>query len=838
MGKQYIRPIAQIEWGKAHRIGSSDPLLDATASSYMQYENNSGSAVVFPEISEPSNPIIAVGIWYEQSHGGFLTLYNGWVEAHLRYDNVREPASRSYVQNGYPLYTHKTVHGPVVYRPGMQPWTAAEINRITADVASATGPIAPNRNNRWCQCNGVQLVLYTADPVPVPTAISPAAGHNSITSSVSFSGTLNGVQVAQPVRAVFQVARDTGFTSDVRTFVGTLHAPASEGGSVVSEYTSVVGTDTWTDLGPGQWYLRVKGRDFLGNESAWSTRTSFTITNAPLPVPALSSVPMSSPYDERTATIRQGAAMNPFPGGVLIGIRWQFSQSSTFSTGVVEWLNLDGRFSPGTIAYDPTPRAIEPGKNGYEVSYQDPSQYLAQGTWYVRARSEDKYGQSSGWSGTYERVVSHPPASHPSRPVGGGYFDPAAAMIQWDFVDPWGNDRQSAYQVQVQDASSNLVHDSGWVTSSLTSASVPVPSGLLGTTVKWRVRTQDRDQVAGPWSAFQSFVYVLAPAVLVTYPTDTDPVDTGQPLISWDVAFYPGSSQYGYQVLVLDRETRGLVYDSGFVIDNVATSHLVSGVYLENMVNYEVVVRVTDSKDLTGEHILPFSTNFVLPPTITATASAALYDAEGYVRVMWEGAVDPLFESWRIYRRNIDGGDWVLAAEVRTSGAREARDWSVAESGRYEYAVVQVVSRYGALVEGSREMPSQPLRVTSTNYWLVVPELDMGLRVIPSSDSFSREREQQTMDIIGRGRKVNYGGTVHREGALTIPVRHQNRGMTASDLVDQIDLIVTGITGVYLRDPFGNYFPVALGRYSFERMAGVGATEMGDIEVPYVEVFA
>lgn len=92
------------------------------------------------------------------------------------------------------------------------------------------------------------------------------------------------------------------------------------------------------------------------------------------------------------------------------------------------------------------------------------------------------------------------------------------------------------------------------------------------------------------------------------------------------------------------------------------------------------------------------------------------------------------------------------------------------------------------------------------------------------------------MDIIGRGRKMNFGPAVSREGSLTIPVRHLNRGVRAADLLDQIDLLVTGVTGVYLRDPFGNYFPVALGSYNFERMQGVGTEEMGDLEVPYVEV--
>lgn len=225
MAQQYIYPVDQVDWGTTYRQpSSSQPIVDQSDSTYQHYDTGAGSVAIFPTLTEPAQPVIAVAVRYQQGNGGLLNMYNGWVEAHLMYDGVREPASRSYVQDGFSRSNVRTHTGPPVYRPGMAPWTAAELAKVDASVEAATGPIGPNKRNRWCQCNGVQLVLYTADPVPVPTNVSPGNAATVTSSSVNFSARLSNLQRAQPVRAVFQVARDTGFTTDVRTFVA-LSAP-------------------------------------------------------------------------------------------------------------------------------------------------------------------------------------------------------------------------------------------------------------------------------------------------------------------------------------------------------------------------------------------------------------------------------------------------------------------------------------------------------------------------------------------------------------------------------------------------------------------------------------
>jgi hypothetical protein len=40
----------------------------------------------------------------------------------------------------------------------------------------------------------------------------------------------------------------------------------------------------------------------------------------------------------------------------------------------------------------------------------------------------------------------------------------------------------------------------------------------------------------------------------------------------------------------------------------------------------------------------------------------------------------------------------------------------------------------------------------------------------------------------------------------------------------------------YLRTPFGQLIPVALGNLGWTPIAGVGTSEMGDMSIPYEEV--
>lgn len=120
-------------------------------------------------------------------------------------------------------------------------------------------------------------------------------------------------------------------------------------------------------------------------------------------------------------------------------------------------------------------------------------------------------------------------------------------------------------------------------------------------------------------------------------------------------------------------------------------------------------------------------------------------------------------------------------------------------------------------------------------YWLV---LDDGIEKFGTrlksvtSDSFKEEFETATYNVIGRGRHRDEGTRFGYTGTLTL----QLRGPNAGEARMVIQALRATQQRLYLRTPFGDYFPVALGDVSVDRLAGV-ADDMSDITLPYEEVY-
>ena len=825
MARIIRRPMASIDWGTVFNNGSSSNHLGDQRITYKMYREDSGSILVFPEMTAaqmPEKPVIAVMVGFDQSNGGTLNQYQGWVCGYMRMNNTRDPATKTYVQDGYST-TPRQIVGPPLYKADAAAFTVADIDSLSMDIGAAVGPIGPVTNKRWCLATEAYLILVTAEPVVTPVPVYPANGATINTSSVNFTATLTGHEPAQPTRAVFQVARNSSFSTDVKTFVGDY-----VGSGNASQYISVVGQDSYTGLGPGTWYLRVRGRDFRGVESPWSTTRSFTISHLALPVP---STPMSgvvsTPYGIRDATLPSV----PF-GGRKVGVQWRFSKSNLFNSGVVTWTNVsEGRVTPGLVSYDPEPNpSIEPGKDGYQVGYNDPSQYLSQGLWYVQVRSVDQWGQTSGWSGSSSFTVQHPPATGGYFPTGGVKFDPETSEVSWDFSDPWPGDRQDTYTITVYDASLSQVWTSGDVSSPIGRARLGLPTSYFGQSLSWTVRVTDADGVASALSPRQSFLYSRAPRITLLTPGET--VISGQPTVSWSSVFADaGVTQYSSRVTITDISTSVVVYDTQTVIGSQTSVTPLQAILADGK-RYDIRVRVTDTNGLTGTLTLRVVTQFVRPPQVPVVISATSYASQGYVTAAWVRGPDPMFVEWRLYRRHAGLDEWTLAATSRDPEARSLRDW-LAAGTEVEHAMTQVASRDGSLVESAPVLPPTTTRLGVSTYLLVVPSQDFALAVRPSGDQFTEGRESHVMRIIGRGDKVNFGTGRSREGTLAVPLRNP-----ATARVDRmaIDALVGSEHEVWLRDPFGDSFRVALREYSFERLGGVGTADLGDLQIPYVEV--
>ena len=825
MARIIRRPMASIDWGTVFNNGSSSNHLGDQRITYKMYRADSGSILVFPEMTAgdmPAQPVIAVMVGFDQSNGGTLNQYQGWVCGYMRANNTRDPATKTYVQDGFST-TPRQVVGPPLYKADAEAFTAAEIDSLSMDIGAAVGPIGPVTNKRWCLATEAYLILVTAEPVVTPAPAYPANGATIDTSSVNFTATLTGHEPAQPTRAVFQVARNSSFSTDVKTFVGDYVAADN-----VSRYTSVVGQDSYTGLGPGTWYLRVRGRDFRGVESPWSATRSFTISHPALPVPTTQMTGVvPTPYGIRDATLPSV----PF-GGRKVGVQWRFSKSNLFDSGVVTWTNVsEGRVTPGLISYDPEPNpSIEPGKDGYRVGYNDPSQYLSQGLWYVQVRSVDQWGQTSAWSNSSSFTVQHPPATGGYFPTGGVKFDPETSEVSWDFSDPWPGDRQDTYTITAYDATLSPIWTSGAVSSPISRARLDLPTSHFGETLSWAVQVTDGDGVSSPLSPRQSFLYSRAPQVTLLSPGET--VISGQPTVSWSSVFADaGVTQYSSRVTITDISTSSVVYDTQTVIGSQTSVTPLQAVLADSKY-YDVRVSVTDTNGLTGTLTLRILTQFVRPPQVPVAISADSYATQGYVTAIWTRGPDPMFVEWRLYRRQAGLEDWTLAATSRDPDARSLRDW-LAAGTEVEYAMTQVASRDGSLIESAPVLPPTTTGLVGSSYLLVVPSHDFAVAVKPSGDQFTEGRESHVMRIIGRGDKVNFGTGRSREGSLTVPLRDP---ATARTDRMSIDALVGSQHEVWLRDPFGDAFRVALREYSFERLGGVGPADLGDLQIPYVEV--
>lgn len=837
------RPNQAVDYGTVETNGSGNVLGDALDNTRKQYYEDSGSILLYPTFDPSLVPdgkeIIAVREGHKQENGGsILGLHNGWVMGYIRINGDRVNKTRTYKQDGYSL-NWRPIEGPPLYNAGLKPWLPTDISKMSSDVGAASGEFGPNKNKLWCICNEAYIVIILDDPVPVPTISYPAAGSTIATSSVDFQAVVPAPQPEQPVAAVFQVARDAGFTQEVQTFVGGLNPETTAG--TKSMYDSVIGKDSYTNLGPGLWRIRVKGKDYRGKESAWGATTTFTITHSALPVPTLTN-PGSGTTKATPYGYREGAFATAPSGERCVGLQFQFCQNADFTTGpVISWTNNQmGRFNIGAVGYtsDPDP-TVEPGKNGNKVSSDDPSQYLKQGTWRGRVRAVDIWGQTGAWSTALTFTVAHPPVVNDVWPSGGKAFDDDAFPVQWQFGDPWTGDSQTAYQVIVRDPSTNIIYNTGKVVSPFNNTDVTIPDTWLEQNLNLSIQIWDKDDVASSlWTG--SFKHSRAPIITLPYPAPDEAIITGQPSLNWTVQFAPGASQKSRHIAFIRRDTGVIEYKTPVELSS-SMSWLAPTVVLKNVSAYQLALTITDTNDLYTTLLRNFSTDYVRPPTLQCSAFAETFEDDGYVTVLWPDVdVDPLFMEYRVYKKlaDVEDASWEHVGTVVDSNTFEFHDWSTSGEHAYRYSITQVVMLFGALVESLQDEYGDIVKVRSSHYWLIVPHnesLNTKLYMVVA-DGFTDKVEQSSHVILGGGgNRVNYGSPIGMDGSMSAQIRGASN-ITASEMRLRIRRLQFEATWCFMRDPFGNFNRIAIGDIGIKRIEGVGMAQYVDVEIPYKEV--
>lgn len=211
------------------------------------------------------------------------------------------------------------------------------------------------------------------------------------------------------------------------------------------------------------------------------------------------------------------------------------------------------------------------------------------------------------------------------------------------------------------------------------------------------------------------------------------------------------------------------------------------------------------------------------------------YDSLGYVRVTWDNSDEsPGWEAWRVYRRDNDvAGPWTLVQEVTVAAANYTVDDYLAPANRdLDYAVVEVTT---GNVEGSyTPVAASPV---GTNYWLVDDtDTNLTLRLEHvTDDSFDEEYEEDTILLIGRGRKKDIGTRWGFAGSINAMIRTKN-GKSALDQYTELKAIRAANNVCYLRSPFGDVFKIALSGLDFDRIPETGTDLALEVSFDYEEI--
>jgi hypothetical protein len=463
---------------------------------------------------------------------------------------------------------------------------------------------------------------------------------------------------------------------------------------------------------------------------------------------------------------------------------------------------------------------------------------LFQGTWYIRARAlNTSGGQYSDYTATNTFTVSHPPTAINLTPTGGAIrqFGTTGNMTtNWNFSDTSPTDVQTAFQATVERNSDGVVlYDTGKQAGAAQGYTFVIASQYKGVLLRWRVRLYDSDDVLGAYSAYQTFIIDDAPTVAITAPADASTIQSGQPTVSWT---YAGTrAQANYRVVIRAGST--VVHDTG-VVASAATSYTPSGTVLVNNTVYTVQVTVSDTGALSSTATNTFTTTFAIPTAGSFTVNAANFNDLGRVRITWtNGTRETEWTGWLVYRRRV-GGVWGLVYENRLDLPNYTFDDYYPASGvAYEYAVVQEVVRFGATLEGNKVPQTTPVLYTQY-YWLIHP--DDAARVYRldhvTSDSFTDEYQEETFNIIGRGRKKDYGTHLGVSGSISASIHESLNGRTAATQRGELETIKASREAYYLRSPFRDYWLISLGNVSTERMAGTGGIEHAKVSFTYEEV--
>lgn len=284
--------------------------------------------------------------------------------------------------------------------------------------------------------------------------------------------------------------------------------------------TSVSGTfDLSADLSPGGDYeVAVQYEDEVSAVSPWSAKQPFSINAVPA-APTLSSPAQGAVVQTQTPTFVWNFN-DPDEG------EWGDSQA----TYTIEVADNDTGLLKATLT----------GTTAESRTYDDAFTLLWDTTYKWRVQTTDPDGATSAWSGYRTFTPSQPPTVTGVQVASGdldgeGEISGPTPSVEWTFNSPGSKD-QATYRVQaVRTVDENTVYDSGEISGTDTSHTIPNNLLTNGETYRFDVEVTDTDDLDGSGSSSDYTTDFAPPAALAGVLTIADR-DASKIRIEWEAS--------------------------------------------------------------------------------------------------------------------------------------------------------------------------------------------------------------------------------------------------------------------------------------------------------------
>lgn len=310
-------------------------------------------------------------------------------------------------------------------------------------------------------------------------------------------------------------------------------------------------------------------------------------------------------------------------------------------------------------------------------------------------------------------VAPNAPTLTPS----GNFGALSAHTFYWTYSNPNSWDSQSAYELQIINASTSAIaYDTGEVVSSANSFTLPSGTLSNGTQYQWKVSTWGVTGIAGPYSANGTFSVTTPPTVTVTSPTNGTTLTSAitSATLTYSSSSSVAESSYQFQLLASDNVT--VVEDSG-TIAGTSNSYSFQTV-LNNATTYYVQGRATDANSVTSAwSSVSFSTNFVLPPapTISVVPNSATASIIINITNATSTGSQPTQTSNDVNRRNSGTTAWTrIATQISINGSFS--DYAVGSGQDYDYKVTTHANNNTQV--DSPLIQNQSVSLNNTGLWL------------------------------------------------------------------------------------------------------------------------